>query len=224
MTKVSLNLKAEKREIVGKKVATLRANNKITAVVYGHNINNINVVVNKIDLEKIMRQTSASDLIDLQVDGEPTVKVLLHEIDREPVTNQVRHVDFYQVNMKEKINTDVSLNFVGESPAVKDLSGILIKTLDKIEIECLPGDLISNLEVDLSLLKQIGDSLRVKDLVVPEKITVLTEPETTVVLVEEQKVEVVEEKSTEAPAGSEAATEQPETNEETASEPKTNES
>ncbi len=224
MTKVSLNLKAEKREIVGKKVATLRANNKIPAVVYGHNINNINVVVNKIDLEKIMRQTSASDLIDLQVDGEPTVKVLLHEIDREPVTNQVRHVDFYQVNMKEKINTDVSLNFVGESPAVKDLSGILIKTLDKIEIECLPGDLISNLEVDLSLLKQIGDSLRVKDLVVPEKITVLTEPETTVVLVEEQKVEVVEEKSTEAPAGSEAATEQPETNEETASEPKTNES
>ncbi|HPI67142.1 MAG TPA: 50S ribosomal protein L25 [bacterium] len=208
MTKVSLNLKAEKREITGKAVAKLRAENKIPAVVYGHNIDNINVMVNAVDLEKIMRQSSASDLIDLQVGDNPAVKVLVHEIDREPVRGQIRHVDFYQVNMKEKISTDVSLNFIGESPAVKDLSGVLIKTLDKIEIECLPGDLISNLEIDLSLLKQIGDSLRVKDLDVPEKITVLTEPETTVVLVEEQKVEVVEEKPTEVATGEQPAAEQ----------------
>lgn len=200
MTKIALTLPAEARTATGNQLAELRAQGKIPAVVYGHKIASSNVAIKKSDLEKIMRQASASDLIDLQIDNQAPIKVLLHEIDRQPVNDQVLHVDFYQVNMKEKIQTDVALEFVNESPAVKDLSGVLIKTLDHVEIECLPGDLISQLEVDLSQLKQLSDSIRVKDLIVPANVVMLTEPETTVVLVEEQKVE--EEKPVEAvPAG-----------------------
>ncbi len=102
--------------------------------------------------------------------------------------------------MKEKIRTEVELEFVGESPAVKDLGAMLVKAIDRVEIECLPGDLISYLEVDLSVLKEINDIIRVKDLDVPKNIEILTDKETTVTLAEEHKeIEIEEETQEEAP-------------------------
>ncbi len=171
----------------------------IPSVLYGHKVKNQNLSLKYSDFEKVLDQAGESTLIDLTIDNQKSVKVLIHDFDRDAVTHKVNHVDLYQVNMKEKIKTEIELVFVNESPAVKDLSAILIKALDKIEIECLPGDLISHVEIDLSSLKEFGDVIRVKDLSLPENITLLTESEAAVALVEEprEEEEIKEEEETE---------------------------
>ncbi len=182
-----MTLNAETRQEFGKRLKKIREAGKLPAVLYGHGIKNINLTLNYHDFEKVLNKISESDLIDLTIDENKPVKVLIHDIARDPVTNKFLHLDFYQVRMDEKITTQVELNFVGESPAVKELGGVLVKALDEVEIECLPGDLISKIDVELTSLKTFDDIVRVKDLSVPAKVTILTPTETTVVLVEEQK-------------------------------------
>lgn len=183
----SFNLTAKLRTELGKEVENLRVVGQLPAVLYGKNIENKNLTVRYSDFEKLSHVATESDLIDLNVDRAGSVKVLIHQVDFEPVTHKMIHVDFYQVNMKEKIRTELELKFIGEAPAVKDLGGVLVKTMDHIEIECLPSDLISQTEVNLDNLKEIGDVIRVKDLAIPKNIEVLTDPEATLVLVEEPK-------------------------------------
>lgn len=201
MTNKIISLKAEARQAVGKAVQALRNSNKIPAVLYGHKIDNQNLSLKYTDFEKVLGQAGESTLVDLQVGDDQPVKVLIHDISRDPVSYKVTHVDFYQVNMKEKVKTEVELEFINESPAVKNFSAILIKTLDKVEIECLPADLISHMDVDLSKLEKLGDTLRVKDLPFPENIQVLTDPEAAVALVEEPKQQEEVSAEVETPAG-----------------------
>lgn len=206
MTQSTATLQAKTRQETGKQVASLRLSGQVPAVLYGHKVDNINLSISESDLQKLLNKISESDLIDLSVDDGKVVKVLIHDISYEPVRHKINHVDFYQVNMKEKIKTHIELNFINESPAVKDLGGVLVKTLDTIEVECLPGDLISHLDVDLASLKKIGDILRVKDLKMPASLEILTDGETVVVLTEEQKKEE-EKPATEATPAAEVPTE-----------------
>jgi large subunit ribosomal protein L25 len=180
-------LNATLRQQTGKAVAELREAGKIPAVLYGHGTENKNLTLEQAEFEKVLREAGESTLIDLKVDGSEPTKVLIQDFQRNPVKHQIIHADLHQVRMDEKIKTDVEIEFINESPAVKDLGGSLIKTMDKIEIECLPGDLISNITVDLSNLKKIGDSIRVKDLNLGDKISILIEVEAPLVLVEEPK-------------------------------------
>ncbi|MBU4361001.1 50S ribosomal protein L25 [Patescibacteria group bacterium] len=200
MTKKNINLKAQTRNLTGKAVASLREQGKLPAVLYGNGIENHNLVMEYSDFEKLYNQVTESDLIDLTINDKEKVKILIHDIQRDPVTHKFLHIDFYQVKMDEKIKTEVELEFINESPAVKDLNGSLIKALDHVEIECLPGDLISNIKVDLSTLKTFDDIIRAKDLNAPAEVEIQTDPETTVALVEEPKIEaepVAEEKKEE---------------------------
>lgn len=184
-----INLKAQIRNLIGKNVSSLREQNKLPAVLYGHGIENYNLVMEYGDFEKLYNQITESDLIDLTVNDKEKVKVLIQDIQHDPITHKFLHVDFYQVRMDEKIKTEVELVFINEAPAVKDLNGSLIKVASHIEIECLPGDLISNIKVDLSTLKTFNDIIRVKDLNVPDKIEILNDIETTVALIEAPKAE-----------------------------------
>ncbi|PIT89636.1 50S ribosomal protein L25 [Candidatus Kuenenbacteria bacterium CG10_big_fil_rev_8_21_14_0_10_36_11] len=191
MPQKTLTLNATTRTETGKKAANLRLIGLIPAVIYGHGLETKILTLVELELEKTLQQISESDLVDLVIDNEKPIKVLFHDISRDPLTNKFVHIDFYQVRMDEKIKTEIALNFMGESGAVKDLGAVLIKTLDSIEIECLPGDLISHLDVDLNALNQLGTIIRAKDLKIPATLTLLTDPETPIALAEEPKKEEI---------------------------------
>jgi large subunit ribosomal protein L25 len=187
------SLKAQIRELTGKKVKSLRDQNLIPAVLYGHGLKNQNLLVAKNEFLKIYDKSGESSLIDLQIKEAKPVKILIHDLQRNPETDEIIHVDFYQIKEDEKIKTHVKLEFVGEAPAVKELGGVLVKNFDEIEIECLPKDLelISEVKVDLSVLKTFNDAIHIRDLILPAKIKVLASPDEVVALitkVEEEKV------------------------------------
>ena len=110
-----------------------------------------------------MEEAGRSVLIDLEIDGEKR-KVLIHDFQKHPLTNRFIHIDFYQVKMDEEIEANVEIVFVGEAPAVKELGGVLLKTMDEVLVRCLPADLPKEIKVDLSTLKTFDDRIFVKDL------------------------------------------------------------
>jgi large subunit ribosomal protein L25 len=182
-------LAAKKRQALGKKVKILRHQGLIPAVVYGYKTNNLPLTIVKKDFRQAFNRAGTSAIVDLAIDKEPIQKVLIHEPQIDPVTNEPIHVDFYKVRMDQKIKTEIPLIFIGESAAVKELEGSLVTNKDHLEIECLPNDLIQEIKVDISSLKTFEDSIQVKDLEVPKTITVLNDPDETVALVEEPRTE-----------------------------------
>ena len=205
-------LKAKKRTIFGRKVKKLRKQDLIPGVVYGHNILPQAIEVERKSFEKIFQEAGESTVIDLLIDKKP-IKVLIHDVSYDPIKDKIIHVDFYQIKEKEKVTVDVNLKFINESPAVKEKGGILIYHLTKIKIECLPKDLIHEIEVDLSKLSEIDDLIKIKDLKIPSNIKVLEEPDNVVVSVSLPKIEAevkVEEKVLEAKPGQEKLEEKPE--------------
>jgi len=189
------SLKAQIRELTGKKVKSLREQNLIPAVLYGHGLKNQNLLVAKNEFLKIYDQSGESSLIDLQIKEAKPVKILIHDLQRNPENDEIIHIDFYQIKEDEKIKTRVKLEFVGEAPAVKELGGVLVKNYDEIEVECLPKDLelIPSVKVDLSTLKNFNEAVHIKDLKVPAQIKVLASPDEAVALVTEIKEEKIAE-------------------------------
>jgi len=183
------HLKTKIRDITGKKVKQLRSQGLIPAVLYGHGIKPENLSVAKNDFKKIFAEAGTSSLITLEIEGRAPIKVLVHEPQVDPVSDEPIHIDFYKVRMDEKIKTEIPIEFVGESEAVKQLDGSLVTNRDNIEIECLPNDLIPNVEVDISALKTFEDQICVKDIKVPEKIEVLTDKDEVIAFVEPPRSE-----------------------------------
>jgi large subunit ribosomal protein L25 len=195
---MTLLLKAKSRSITGGKVKELRHSGQIPAIIYGHGFKNLNITISDLDFKKIFKQAGESSLVNLVVDdGEPT-QVLIHDIQYQPLKNTVQHVDFYHVNADEKITAEAGLHFVGDAPAVKELSGVLVTPLNKVRIECLPKDLIHELDVNLSTLKTFDNSIRLKDLVVPSGVKIVDSLDEVVALVEaprsEEEMKSLEEK------------------------------
>lgn len=189
MTNLNLSLKAKTREVKGKKVNLLRKQGKIPAVLYGHKIKPVNLVVDYSTFEKIFNQAGESTLVDLTIDDKKPVKVLIQDYQLEPATNQFIHVDFHQVRMDEKLHTEIALKFVGEALAVKESNGILVTNIDALEVECLPQDLVHEIEVDISSLKTFDDVIHVSDIKLPPKVMVLNVPADVVVLVQPPRTE-----------------------------------
>ncbi|HTM69196.1 MAG TPA: 50S ribosomal protein L25 [Candidatus Binatia bacterium] len=172
----ALKLEAKKRNIKGKQVKTLRTEGLIPAVVYGHGVASQDLTVDSRVFDKVFGKAGESSLIDLEVEGGSPVKVLVHEVQYDPLKGRVNHVDFRQVNMKEKLEADVILKFVGEAPAVKAQGAILVRNMDAITVRCLPGDLVHEIEVDLSKLANIDDHISVSALTPPPGIEFMAEP------------------------------------------------
>ncbi|MCK4891423.1 MAG: 50S ribosomal protein L25 [Candidatus Pacebacteria bacterium] len=194
----TLAIIVQTREPKGKKSKQLRNEGYVPGVVYGNKKENKHVKINDIDFKEIFRIAGESTLIDLSIDGKDFGKVIINDYQRDPVTNKVIHFDLYQVKMDEKIVAKVPINFIGESSSVKNEGGILIKSHDIFEIKCLPGDLIHDIEVDLSELNNIDDVIRVKDLKISNKIEILANPEGVVITVApprtDKEIEDLEEK------------------------------
>jgi len=175
-------LKASSR--AGEKAKSIRNDKKIPAVVYGSNFDNTLIAVDAIEFKKVFQDAGESALIKLKIDQDPEIKVLVHDSQLASVTGEILHIDFFKVNMKEKIKTAIPVKEVGESPAVVDLEGALINNRDEIEVECLPGDLIPEIEVDISVLQTFDDVIKVSDLKFPAGIEVLDDPEEVVFLIQ----------------------------------------
>ncbi len=170
----------------------VRGEDKIPAVLYGHGVDNVSVEMDYQDFRRVYRDAGGNSIIDLTIDGK-AYKVLVQNVDFEPVTDKIHHVDFINVKMDEEITTTIPVEFVGVAPAVKDEGGTLVHGRTEIEVRCLPGDLISNIEVDLSPLVDFHTSISVGDVVFPDTITVLDDPELMVASVSAPREEEPEE-------------------------------
>jgi large subunit ribosomal protein L25 len=179
----SIKLNASKREISGKQVKQLRTKGLVPAVVYGHGVESRNVAVDYRQMEKALNDAGESTLIDLNVDGEAPVKVLIHEVQYEPLIGSLTHVDFRQVKMDEKITTEIPIRFVGEAPAVKNLGGTLVRNIETLTVSCLPGDLVHEFEVSLDNLANIDDNITVADIKPPKGVEIEDEPEQIIAIV-----------------------------------------
>jgi large subunit ribosomal protein L25 len=192
-------LTAEARDITGKRVKRLvRAKGKIPGVVYGKGLEPYLVSVNAKEFRRLYHEVGGSALVDLTV-AEEAHPVLIHEPDHDPITGNETHVDFYRVNMRQKITAEVPIHFMGEAPAVHALDGSLLKIIDAIEVECLPTDLPSELEVDLSPLVDFEAVIHVSDITVPEGVELHVEDEAAVARVEPPRSDEELEELEEAP-------------------------
>jgi len=186
---VTPTLEATSRTLIGKQVKQLRAQGTIPAVVYGHNQQPLSLSLDQRTFEKLYVEYGNTTLVQLVVDGKKLGKVLIHDVQTNSLKNSATHADLYLVNLKEKLTTEIPLNFTGTAEAVEVLGGTLITVKDSIEIECLPDDLVQEIDVDLTPLKTFEDALHVSDIVVPNGITVLTEATQILVSVAEPRSE-----------------------------------
>lgn len=162
-------LSAKKREVTKNSARETRAENRVPGVLYGHGVDSVTLSVDYSDILRTYRKAGTSSIIDLDLDGKK-MKVLVHDLNLHPVRDEIHHVDFYVVNMKEATTVSVPLVFVGESPAVKTLGGILVRDHDHLSIRCLPSDIPHEIEVDISSLETNHDHISIKDLNLdPEK-------------------------------------------------------
>jgi len=187
--KQTITLKAQKREITGKKVKSLRQSGIIPAVVYGHGDKPKSISVDEKGFEKTFDKAGTSSLVDLEIEGEKPAKVLVHEPQRNPVNEKFIHIDFYRVKMDEKIKTEIPLEFVGESEAVEQNDGSLVTNRNNVEVECFPSDLVNHISVDISSLKTFEDTITVANLSVPSGIEILTDKEEVIAMVEPPRSE-----------------------------------
>ncbi len=155
----------------------VRTEGKIPAVLYGPGREPISVAVSYNEFDKLYQEAGESTLVDFTVDGEKSVKVLIQDLQYNPLTRRFSHVDFRQIRMDQEIETAVELIFVGLAPAVKELGGTLSTPMSEINIKCLPDKLLSSFEVDLSSLKTFDDGIYVKDLKLPVGVLSMDNPD-----------------------------------------------
>jgi len=185
-------LDAEKRDVFKKKLNKVRSEGRIPAVVYGPKIKSQSIFVSFIDFKKVFKEAGESTVVDLKLEGKP-LSVLIHEVSVDPMSREPIHVDFYAALMDKPIEASIPLEFVGISPAVKGLGGMLIKVMHEIEVEALPAILPHNLEVDISVLENLGDHIFASQIPLPDGVKLITNGDDNIVLVEAPREEKEEE-------------------------------
>ena len=188
-----LELAVAPREVLGKKVRFLRREGVTPANIYGHGVDSLAVQVPTHDLAHTIKVAGRNTLLQVLVEGEKKARpVFVHHVQRNPLTDDLLHVDFYQVSLKEKIRLEVPIVVVGEAPAVDVYHGILLQNTNSVAIEGLPAEMPPYIEVDVSGLAEIDDAIHIKDLPVSAGLTLLVDPELVVVKVSPPRVEVEE--------------------------------
>lgn len=191
MDKIVLN--TEERKLEGRKVKTLRTQGFLPGNIYGKKVKSQSVQVNKKEFEAIYNEVGETGLISLRLKNEE-LPVLVANVQKNPKTDEIIHVDFKQVDLKTKVTAEVPVEVIGESPAEKQAIGTVVQYLNEIEVEALPTDLPEKFEVDTSILAEVDQAIYVKDLKVDTTIIeIMTDADEIVVKVEPpQKEEVVE--------------------------------
>ena len=213
-------LKANKRDILGKKSRFLRREGITPAHLFGHGLESLSLQCDTAKLQRIIAQAGTTRLLTLEIEEDKQPRsVFIREIQREACTRALLHVDFYQVQAKEKIRVSIPIVMVGEAPASKQKGRNLIHGVTSLSIECLPDKVPPKIEVDLSSLMEVEQAIYVRDITLGPDITLITEPEQLVVKVSEARVEKVEEKVVEEVAAEVTAEVAPEPEEEAKQKP-----
>lgn len=181
----------------------LRRAGDVPAVLYGFGLDNQTIEVNQKTFLKLFKEAGKTSLVNLVIEGSGKDKaqtehtVLIREVQLHPLKNNVLHIDFFQVDMKKAIRTDVPLTFIGESPAVKDKGGVLIRSHDTVDLEALPKDLPHDIEVDISIIDDFEKIIHIKDLTLPDGVKLHHEQDDVIALVQPPRTEEELEKLTE---------------------------
>jgi len=181
-------IKADKRDVVGKQVKALRRAGKLPAVIYGRHTDPINVLLDAHSAALALAKLTSSSLVTIDVNG-TEYPALVREKQRDFIKNRLLHVDFMAVSLDEKIRASVSVHFVGVSLAVKDFNAVMVHNLEQLHVECFPADLPERIDIDISSLNRPGEGIRVKDVVVSDKVRLLDDPDTMVAVATFAKVE-----------------------------------
>ena len=181
--KAKIELNAQIRTIMGGKVESLRRSGLIPAVLYGKNQEPISLQVPQKDFSRTLRAAGESTLVYVDVSGK-TYPTIIHDVARDPLSDEVIHADFLKVNLSEAIKTKVPVVFVGESPAVKE-GGILIRNVNELEVEALPQDLPHEISIDISSLEKFGDQVLLKEINLGEKVQLHGNPDEIIAVVQE---------------------------------------
>jgi large subunit ribosomal protein L25 len=199
-------IQAETRTVIGKQVKALRREGKLPAVIYGHGIDPVSIVLDVREASRTLAKASSSTLVTIELEGKqyPT---LVREKQLDFIRNSLIHVDFLAVSMTEKLTASVAVRIEGEAPATKEFGAILVTGLTELEVECLATDLPESFTVDVSSLTEISSGIFVKDVVAPENVEILSDPEEMIVvaaaMAAEEEEEVVEEELLEGEEGEE---------------------
>jgi large subunit ribosomal protein L25 len=188
-----LELKAQARTLFGKKTKRLRKEGLIPVILYGPRTDAVSLQVPERELSSVLDQAGTNRLINLLVDDDKKPRMIVaRDVQRDIITQSLIHVDLYEVVMTEKITADVPINLVGEAPGVLKKLGLLVRGVDSVQIQCLPDQLIHEIEVDISVLEEKDQAILVEDLVVGEAIEILTNPEEVVAQILTVREPVVE--------------------------------
>jgi len=209
-----LKLKATYRDVMGKKTRFLRRQGTTPTHLFGHNLKSLPLQCDTAELTHIIAQAGKTRLVNLDIDNDKQPRsVLIREIQRDEVSRRLLHVDFYQVKKGKKIAIDIPIVLVGEAPAMKTKGRMLTHGITSLSIECLPDSVPPQIEVDVSSLEEVEQSIHIKDLVFSPDITVHADPEQLVVKVSAaivKEVEEVVEEAVEEAVPAEAEAEAPE--------------
>ncbi len=189
-----LTLKTSKRNVLGKKTRFLRRSGITPAHLFGHGVEPLHLQCDAAKLQRMIAQAGTTRLIALEVEGDRHPRnVFIREIQRDVLTGELLHVDFYQVRKRERMKADVPIVLVGEAPAMKVKGRSIIHGITSLSVECLPDRLPPQIEVDLSQLEEVEQAVHVRDIALDESITVNIDPDQLVVKVSEARLERVEE-------------------------------
>ncbi len=194
-----ITIKANHRSVTGKQVKAMRRAGQLPAVLYGYDVEPTPITLDFREASRLLGPLASSTLIQVELDGVDHL-ALVREKQRNFITGLITHVDFQAVSSTEEIRVAVPVEVRGESAAMKDYNGVMVMGLEEIEVEALPQNLPERIVVDISSIKRIGDAIYVRDLQVPENVTVWDQPDEMVVLVTGQAAEEVEEAPVAAPA------------------------
>ncbi|MBD3282161.1 MAG: 50S ribosomal protein L25 [Candidatus Portnoybacteria bacterium] len=190
---MTLELKAKIREKKKSKLRALREKGLIPAIVYGPGHKPVLVKVDYSEFKKALKEAGETTIVKLKIEDkekkESVKNVIIHDIAKNPVTDEFIHIDFYQVRMDKAITAEIPLVFEGEAPAVKSLEGTFVKNMNEIEVEGLPGDLPHEIKIDISSLKTFEDYIRIKDVNFPQGVKPLADQERVVASVEPPRSE-----------------------------------
>jgi len=215
-----LTIKVEKREVLGKKTRFLRRKGVTPAHLFGQGIKSMALQCDSTALQNIITKGGTTRLIDIEIEAEKHPRsAFIREIQRDEISGQLLHVDFYQIMKTKKITANIPIVLTGESPALKAKDNMIEHLLNEIGVDCLPGKIPPQIEVDLSLLTETGQAIHVKDISLDKDIVITTDPEKIIVKISRIKA-AVEKEEAEVTAEAEAETEVAETKAEVTAETK----
>jgi len=188
-----IELQAATREILGKKVRFLRQQGITPVHLFGHNVKSLALQCDTTQLQQVLAQAGKTRLVSLQLDkGKKPRSIMIREIQKDWRTGGILHVDLYQVKTTEKTKVEVPIVLVGEAPALKLKENMLAQELNSLTVEGFPADIPPSIEVDVSSLTEVDQAIRIKDIPLPEEVTVLNDPELLVVKISYRHIEKVE--------------------------------